>query len=167
MFGGETDGKPFMAVHDLKDSNFVLLGFKPQDIANMEDKVKIQKGKVSPEKFQELMAKCQKEISEMKTAYLCFPKLEKCIFNVQFFGNSPIYVIGSDFKSSVVICELGMGGILREISTISIHSDLIQSMILVDNEIFTCSADRTIVRTKINTRDAIEAAEKSRKLRFS
>lgn len=164
VFGGEADGKPFMAVHDLRDPNYMLLGYKPQDIANKEAKVKEQKTKLSPENYKELMAKCQKEISEMKTAHLSFPKLEKCIFNVKFYSSSPTYIIGTDFNSSLVLCELSMSGWLKEVTTMQIHSDLIQAMIFVKDSVYTCSADRTIICTKINCKEAVEAAERSRNL---
>lgn len=169
VFGGELNGKPFMAVHELKNSNLKLQGYKPEDIANKEEKVKEQKNKVSPEKYRELVAKCQKEISDMKTAHLTFPKLDKCIFNVMFYSSSPTLIVGTDFKSTLVICELGINDSLTEISSIQIHSDLIQSMIVVNSYIYTCSADRTVVRTKFNAKEAFEAAENSkrqRKIRF-
>lgn len=152
VFGGETDQKPFVAVHSTADPQYTLVGYSPQMVTQKENKLKEMKKKVSPEEYQLLLAAHNKETSELKMAHLTFPLLSRCIFNVKLISTTTKqrYIIATDFNSTLLICELLIDNTLNLLSSLKRHSDLIQAMVIHKNLAFTCSSDKLIMVSKIN-----------------
>ena len=150
-FGGESEKKPFMAVHTLGDSNINLLGYNPLVGFILDFRIKEQKKELGDQEYKKVFTEYQKEKDKMNLhmAYLSLPDLSRCIFNIKFLDTKQKIIAASDFRTTVVLAELTQTNILKQIGRINVHTDIIQSLLVVKDTIFTTGCDRTVNGVRI------------------
>lgn len=131
-------------------------------VMQKEKLLKDKKKVVTPEEYQELVANHQKEINELKVAHLSFPGLTRCIFNIKFIGHKRKHILATDYNSTLLLAEMLIDNTLKLLATFKIHTDLIQDMLVANNAVYTCSADKLVMVTKLKliTEESRQIGEK-------
>ena len=132
--GGESDKKPFLSVHSLMDQALTVIGYISDSLLSGADS---------------------------NTAYMQFPGLHRCIYNLRFASKQQRLMVATDFDSSVLLVDMSSSNVLRLLSTTQVHRDLIQDLLILDNAVFTCSADKTIIKLRVKSKTGEPADDRS------
>ena len=125
--GGESDKKPFLSVHSLLDQSLAVIGYLSDSLLSSAD---------------------------ANVAFMHFPALRRCIFNLRFVNKQQRLIVATDFDSSVLLLDMSSANVLRLLAVTQVHRDLIQGLLVVDGAVFTCSADKTVIKLRIKSRPA-------------
>jgi hypothetical protein len=152
IFGGENEKRPFISVHNMLDSNFSIHGFNTETYSKLETRVKDRSQFSCEEDYLAALEEYQTAKNNDQIGYMSFPTLNRCIFNVKIFSQQKFskIIACTDFSSTLLLLELHDRGSIRIIAQTHVHTDLIQGLMVHENSIYTCSADKNICRVHVN-----------------
>ena len=151
IFGGESDKKPFISVHNMLDTGFSLHGFNKETFAKMEARLKDKSHYESEAEYLMEQEGYQMLKNNDQIGFLSFPTLNRCIYNVRLFRQQKHskLIACTDFSSTLLLLELDDRGPLTIVAQTQLHTDLIQGLLVHENSIYTCSADKTVSRVQV------------------
>lgn len=132
--GGESDKKPFLSVHSLMDQSLAVIGYLSDSLLSSADS---------------------------NVAFMQFPNLRRCIFNLRFVNKQQRLIVATDFDSSVLLLDMSSANVLRLLASTQVHRDLIQDLLVIDGAVFTCSVDKTVIKLRIKNRPSEAVHERS------
>lgn len=133
------------------DTNFSILGFNRETFAKMEARIKDKSQFTCEEEYLEAVQDYQAAKKNDAIAFLSFPNLNRCIFNIKVFSQKKFdkYIACTDFSSTLLLLQLDDKAALKVVAQTQLHTDLIQGLLIHDNSIYTCSADKNICRVQV------------------